>query len=127
MDYDFVVIEDIWHYETSEHELYARGPQIEMHLPWSQIQGAGSVRRRMIPPWREISWTPGWKQKLAETGTVGQVMVATDRLLYFPIEKTGQMHDRFVADLEGRLGESWHGESLNDVQLRKRLGYATWW
>ncbi len=127
MEYDFVVIQDVWHYETREEEFYAQGPNIEFHISWQQITGAGSVRRRVVPAWREISWLPGWKQKLAESGAVGQVMVASERLVYFPIERTGPMHDLFIADLALRLGDKWHGESLNDVQLRKQLGYATWW
>ncbi len=88
MEYDFAVVDDVWHYETREHELYVRGSKIELHLPWQQITGAGGVQRRVIPRWREISWVPGWKQKLAETRAAGQVMIATDRLLYLPIERS---------------------------------------
>jgi len=112
MEYDFVVINDVWHYETREYELYVRGPKIELHLPWTQITGAGGVQRRAIPSWRANS---------------GQVMVATDRLLYLPVERNGDQHERFIADLQARLGERWYGHGLGDIQLRKRLGYATWW
>lgn len=101
MGYDFAV-DGAWHYETREHELYVRGPKIELHLSWAQITGAGA-------------------------NTAGKVLVATDRLLYFPIERGGEQHERFVADLDAHLGEKWHGDGLGDIRLRKRLGYATWW
>ena len=141
MRYDFLIGPFNWNFQLSDDGITISSDVSNRYIAWSDVTGAGispkkGIRRSPGMPASDdifpgLGRLDGFARRMQDTTEL--LLIAYrgahggKKLVTLNIPNSGETLDSLVDDLSSRLGDRWIGDGMDQLELRKALGFSNWW